>query len=181
MIWRDVRCEVNWGEWSLCELWWYHAICCLCGMGLCPMRWANGICCEFGFMTTSSNGNVFRVTGPLWGEFTGHRWIPLAKASDAGLWCFRWSAPEKTAEQITESPLRMTLLSCNWTECMWDEVSWVDIKWDGMRRNKIWKYEGYHGSLGIKFSFSCTDKRRGCFSLSNWLTVCILWCIGDAR
>ena len=23
------------------------------------------------------NGNIFRVTGPLWGEFTGHRWIPL--------------------------------------------------------------------------------------------------------
>ena len=28
-------------------------------------------------MMTSSNGNIFRVTGPLWGEFTGHRWIPL--------------------------------------------------------------------------------------------------------
>ena len=25
----------------------------------------------------SSNGNIFRVTGPLWGEFTGHQWIPL--------------------------------------------------------------------------------------------------------
>ena len=27
----------------------------------------------------------FRVTGPLCGEFTGHRWIPLTKASDAEL------------------------------------------------------------------------------------------------
>ena len=27
-------------------------------------------------MMTSSNGNIFRVTGPLCGEFTGHRWIP---------------------------------------------------------------------------------------------------------
>ena len=34
---------------------------------------------------TSSNGNIFRVTGPLCGEFTGHRWIPLTKASDAEL------------------------------------------------------------------------------------------------
>ena len=25
---------------------------------------------------TSSNGNIFRVTSPLWGEFTGHRRIP---------------------------------------------------------------------------------------------------------
>ena len=31
---------------------------------------------------TSSNGNIFRVTGPLCGEFTGHRWIPLTKASE---------------------------------------------------------------------------------------------------
>ena len=40
------------------------------------------------FMMTSSNGNAFRVTGPLCGKFTGRRWIPLTKASDAELWCF---------------------------------------------------------------------------------------------
>ena len=33
-------------------------------------------------MMTSSNGNIFRVTGPLCGEFTGPRWIPHTKASD---------------------------------------------------------------------------------------------------
>ena len=37
---------------------------------------------------SSSAGNVFRVTGPLWGESTGHRWIPLTKASGAKLWYF---------------------------------------------------------------------------------------------
>ena len=26
-----------------------------------------------GYMMTSSNGNIFRVTGPLRGEFTGHK------------------------------------------------------------------------------------------------------------
>ena len=40
------------------------------------------------FMKTSSIGNIFRVTGPLCGEFTGHRWIHLSKASDAEHWCF---------------------------------------------------------------------------------------------
>ena len=45
-------------------------------------------------MMTSSNGNIFCVTGPLCGEFTGDRWIPLTKASDAEPWCFLWSAPE---------------------------------------------------------------------------------------
>ena len=43
------------------------------------------------FMMTSSNGNIFRVTGHLCGEFTGPRWFPR-KASDAELWCFLWSA-----------------------------------------------------------------------------------------
>ena len=42
----------------------------------------------------SSNGNIFRVTGPLCREFTGHWWVPRTKASDAELWCFLWSAPE---------------------------------------------------------------------------------------
>ena len=39
-------------------------------------------------MMTSSNGEIFCVTGPLCGEFTVHRWIPLTKASDAELWFF---------------------------------------------------------------------------------------------
>ena len=49
-------------------------------------------------MMTSSNGNIIRVTGPLCGEFTGHRWIPLTKTSDAELWYFLWSASEQTLE-----------------------------------------------------------------------------------
>ena len=51
-------------------------------------------------MMTSSNGNIFRVTGLLWGESIGHRWIPLTMASsDAEIWCFLWSSPEQTGEQ----------------------------------------------------------------------------------
>ena len=34
-------------------------------------------------MVTSSNGNIFRVTGPLCSEFTCQRWIPHTKASGA--------------------------------------------------------------------------------------------------
>ena len=50
-------------------------------------------------MMTSSNGNIFRVTGHLCGEFTGLRWISRTKASDAELWCFLWFVPEWTVEQ----------------------------------------------------------------------------------
>ena len=38
------------------------------------------------YMMTSSNGNIFRVTGPLWGETTGHRSIlhtkPVTRSFD---------------------------------------------------------------------------------------------------
>ena len=35
---------------------------------------------------TSSNGNIFRITGILRGEFTGHGWNSRTKASDEELW-----------------------------------------------------------------------------------------------
>ena len=49
-------------------------------------------------MMASSNGNIFHVTGLLFGEFTDHWWIPLTKASDTELWCFLWSVPEQMIE-----------------------------------------------------------------------------------
>ena len=45
-------------------------------------------------MMTSSNGNIFRLTGHLCGKFTGPRWLPHTKASDAELLCFLGSASE---------------------------------------------------------------------------------------
>ena len=38
--------------------------------------------------------NIFHVTGPLCGEFTGHRRIPRTKVSDAELWYFIWYVSE---------------------------------------------------------------------------------------
>ena len=58
-------------------------------------QWQNSVghCVDL-LMMTSSNGNIFRVTGHLCGEFTGPRWIPRTKVSDAELWCFLWYASE---------------------------------------------------------------------------------------
>ena len=58
-----------------------------------------------GKMMTSSNANIFFVTGPWWGKSIGHRWIPLTKASDTEVWCFLWSAPEQTVKQTIETPV----------------------------------------------------------------------------
>ena len=64
-------------------------------------------------MVTSSNWNIFRVTCPMCGEFTGHLWIPSTKASDAELWCFLWSAPEPIIEQRLE------------TSVIWDAIALI--------------------------------------------------------
>ena len=37
----------------------------------------------FAYMMTSSNGNI-HVTGPLWGELSGHRWIPSQRPMTRG-------------------------------------------------------------------------------------------------
>ena len=50
--------------------------------------------CYSQYMVTSSDGNIFRATGHLCGEFTGHQRIPRTKASDTERWCFLWSASE---------------------------------------------------------------------------------------
>ena len=64
------------------------------------------------------NGNIVRVTGHLCGEFTGHRWIPRTKSSDAELWCFsdlplnkRLSKPSWGC--IFETPSRQLWRHCN--------------------------------------------------------------------
>ena len=45
------------------------------------MRWQLHDCPRASAVTkwASSNENIFRVTGPLYGEFTGHQWIPVTK------------------------------------------------------------------------------------------------------
>ena len=48
----------------------------------------------------SWNGNIFRVTGPLCWEFTGHRWIHITKASGAELSCFLWWVNNRKAGDL---------------------------------------------------------------------------------
>ena len=69
-------------------------------------------------MMTSSNGNIFRVTGPLQGKSTGHRWIPLTKASNAELWRFLDLRSNKRFGKQSrrlwfETPWRSLLRHCN--------------------------------------------------------------------
>ena len=71
-----------------------------------------------GFMMTSSSGYNFRVTGPLWEETTGNRWIAITKASDAELWCFFYLRLDKrfskqSSRRWYETPPRSLWRHCN--------------------------------------------------------------------
>ena len=50
-------------------------------------------------MMTSSNGSIFCVTNPLCGEYSGHRWISIAKAIGAELWCFYLRLSKRLSKQ----------------------------------------------------------------------------------
>ena len=52
----------------------------------------------------TSHGNAFRITGPLCGESTIHRQIPLQRTRGAELWytCIFCYCPEQVVEQIAE-------------------------------------------------------------------------------
>ena len=90
-----------WNTWIWREVCWYHVV-----------------------MVTSSNGNIFRVTGPLCGEFTGHRWIPRK-----GQWCGALMCPlicvlnKPLSKQPWgwwfETPSRSLLGHCNSAILMW--------------------------------------------------------------
>ena len=69
------------------------------------LKWRHYTSKDSFIMMTSSNGKIFHVTGLLWGESTGHQWIPPTKSSDAELWCFLWSVSEQTVQQTIETPV----------------------------------------------------------------------------
>ena len=92
-------------------------------------------------MMRSSNGIFFRGTGLLCGEFTGHRWIPRTKASEAELWCFLWSAPEPTIEQTVETPV------------IWDAIALI-------MTSLWWKSSGRHAWLAKKLYLERCDSPK---------------------
>ena len=78
------------------------------------------------YTMTSSDGDIFRVTGPVWGVSTGHR-IPVTKASDAKLWYFLWSAPEETVQQTIETPVIWDAIELIMTSLWWSITQPADF------------------------------------------------------
>ena len=55
-------------------------------------------------MMTSSNGNIFYVTGPCEGNSPVNGYFPSQKPVTRSFEIY-WSAPEKTIEQTIETPV----------------------------------------------------------------------------
>ena len=82
---------------------------------------------KFGYHTTpirvnstmaSWNGNIFRVTGLLWGEFTGHQWIPLTRPVTGSFdvffdLCLNKRLSKQLRRRCFETPLHPTWRHCN--------------------------------------------------------------------
>ena len=109
---------------------------CLFPVVLLTIRWYR--------MMTSSNGNIFRVTGHLCGEFTGLRSIPRTKASDAELWCFLWSAPIN--KRLSKQPWGWWFETPSWSlwrhgnECKWlHEAELVTNHWITINDAVYWR------------------------------------------
>ena len=61
----------------------------------------------------------------LWGESTGHRWIPLTKASKAELWCLFWSAPVQRLGQTIKTPVIWEAITPIVTLLWWAEQATI--------------------------------------------------------
>ena len=69
----------------------------------------------------------FRVTGPLCGEFTGPRWIPRTKASNAELWFFSlicvwinsW-VNNREADDLRRNPAHYDVIVMVWPSLCWN-------------------------------------------------------------
>ena len=101
-------------------------------------------------MIMSSNGNIFHVTGRLWGDLTDHRWIPITKANDAELWCFLWSAPEQTVEQTIETLVIWDAIALIMMSLQWFCVNWMKF----LPPNSVYFQINYHFHHNSYFWYS---------------------------
>ena len=154
-------------------------------------------------MMTSSNGNIFRITGHLCGEFTDPRWIPHTKASDAELCFFDLRPNKRLSKQLwgwwfeTQSrPLwchRNALgnISGGWALCRgkWRWNHQIDFEWKTafitqMARelclasghiNNVMQIYSKHPTAYAMRSMSIYHKDDNCSNWVDWLTLVWLW------
>ena len=125
------------------------------------------------FMMTSSNGNILSVAGHLCGEFTGPRWIPRTKASDAELWCFFYLRLNKRLSKQSWGWWFETLSHPLWRHCNAEVPqrvgpSWGESKFNGDRWIPL--TNGQYNAEGVSIPWRHHSKI--CHVFSHWLRPC---------
>ena len=107
----------------VCTLYTYIDINCVEPIKMALLTWTDAIHLQNLNLVTSAL-SVISITAHLWGESTGHRWIPLTNASDMGVlmfslicawtngWSNNWDASELRSHQI-EVPSHSLCHHCN--------------------------------------------------------------------
>ena len=119
----------SWGWWfeTLRRPLWRHCNACNCNTcvvpGLnhsvirlvsCYWLFREIVMIEYQSFAMSSNGNMFRVTGPLWGETTGYRWIHLKRSMTRSFDVFFDLRLNKRLIKQSRSQWFETSLQCVW-------------------------------------------------------------------
>ena len=106
-------------------------------------------------MMTSSNGNTLRVTGHLFGEFTGHRWISLTKPVTRS--CDGWVNNRDAGDlRRHRPPYDATVMIAGWQNCTTVRVfPKVKSRVKGKAMVSIWIYNLTHALNIFKKWFPC--------------------------
>ena len=114
-------------------------------------------------MMMSSNGNIFRVTGPLCREFTGHRLIPRTNASDA--WINGWVNNHEAGDlRRHRAHYYVIIMECCRNRCHMTDIDILD------RRTPNFDPEVFYSKVWGKIFSQLTEKElwpkrrhRNCF------------------
>ena len=128
-------------------------------------------------MMASSNGKCFRVTGPLCGEFTGHRWIPLTKASDAEFWYFSliWAWTNSYVKNRNAGDLRRHLAHYNVTVMRRWHNRYPSIRLRHTHREQLCQFNLY-GQGTYTESMESSETGQTDLYHSTWIFQCNINC-----
>ena len=130
--------------------------------------------------------NFFHVTDPLRGEFTGHRWTPLTKASDAGLWWvfFIWAWINRWVNNCEAGELRRH--RAHYDVIVMCEKMWIGCRWrihttvHKISFQQFWQArKDIYVTIVVSIENFACFKYRSYFNFMPWgnLATCIVWII----
>ena len=132
-------------------------------------------------MMTSSNRNIFRITGPLWGEFTSHRWHGALMFSLIYAWTHDWVNNRDTFDvRRHHAHDDVSVMIVKYSKCWWPgdtkrvdtrrvSILMHEIKW--LSRQIVLFF--FHKNICILIQISLR------FHLSGSVDIRVLKCVNE--